>query len=137
MINPFSVRRRPACGRNGGRRFAFHGVVGALLVFLTTGFASMHSHGAAEAEETPFAISMRAGGKDVSGPFRGHAPDGVIDCRICEFSRRGDAEEGIPCADFAMDLDLERPIGCERSLPLEPPSPTRGRPSPRGPPLVG
>ena len=135
-INRFRGHKRPGHDRSGRRRFALRAVIGAVLVFLTTGVASMHSHGAAQGAGASFSMTTltAAGGGDAPGPFHGHQPADLVDCQICELTRRGEVEASVPSSRLFVEIDFEHSVVGVHELLSAPRAPTRGRPSPRGPP---
>jgi len=131
-MNRFQGRKCPGHDRSGRRWFALRAVIGALLVFLTTGVASMHSHDASQRADASFSVA--AGGGEAPGPLHGHTPADLVDCQICEFNRRGEAQEGVPSSCLFVEMDFEPAVVGVLELLSAPRAPTRGRPSPRAPP---
>ena len=132
-MNRFHLRMRSVHDRNGRDRIALRAVLGCLLVLLTTGAFSVHGHDLDPLETA--SISAIESGGDAPGPLHDHAPADLADCQICELNRRGEVEEAVPTSALIVAFDRERPLLAVQELIAAPRAPTRGRPSPRAPPV--
>ena len=118
--------------RGGRGRIALRGALGCLLVLLATSAISMHGHDLGLHQDAPLSV-VDAGGSPA--PLGHHAFVDLLDCQICELSRRGEIDGSMLPGALFLAFDLERPLLGVLDLVAAPRAPTRGRPSPRAPPV--
>ena len=128
------MSRFPAHASYSHRRppTSLRALFGAMLVLLSVGVAGSHGHGALNDLDDPSPVFSASDG--VPGAPHGHTQGELLDCGICELSRRGETDEAFP-APLLLIVSLgERPTLRISDVNSAPRAPTRGRLSPRAPP---
>ena len=81
---------------------------------------------------SPWALCLEPLGRP--GAPHGHTQGELLDCGICELSRRGETDEAFPAPLLLIVSPGERPTLRISDVNSAPRAPTRGRLTPRAPP---